>query len=39
MCVWSGKDGIGKGDEILVSYGKGWWDARMTESGGGGTGA
>ncbi|WWD17331.1 hypothetical protein CI109_101771 [Kwoniella shandongensis] len=30
MEIWSlkGKGGIGKGDEILVSYGKGWWGAR-----------
>jgi len=25
MSVWSGKDGVDKGEEILVSYGKGWW--------------
>ena len=28
MSVWSGNDPIKKGDEILVSYGKGWWQAR-----------
>lgn len=28
MEVWSLKNGVGKGDEILVSYGKGWWGAR-----------
>ncbi|KAG8959313.1 hypothetical protein FRC03_008158 [Tulasnella sp. 419] len=28
MSVWSGSKGIKKGDEILVSYGKGWWKAR-----------
>ncbi|KAL5535225.1 hypothetical protein ACEPAF_3319 [Sanghuangporus sanghuang] len=32
MSIWSG-DGkaIGKGDEILVSYGKVWWQARSHE--------
>jgi len=29
MEVWSGSEGIKKGEEILVSYGKGWWQARM----------
>ena len=29
MTVWSGKEGLQKGEEILVSYGKGWWDARQ----------
>lgn len=29
MSVWSGHT-IKKGDEILVSYGKGWWHARQT---------
>ncbi|KAK4687849.1 hypothetical protein P7C73_g2266, partial [Tremellales sp. Uapishka_1] len=28
MEIWSLKDGIGKGDEVVVSYGKGWWGAR-----------
>ena len=28
MAVWSGKEGIRKGQEILVSYGKGFWQAR-----------
>jgi hypothetical protein len=28
MSVWSGSKGVGKNDEILVSYGKGWWNAR-----------
>ncbi|KAF8334023.1 uncharacterized protein EI90DRAFT_3050725 [Cantharellus anzutake] len=28
MGVWSGKEGIRKGEEIIVSYGKGWWRAR-----------
>ena len=33
MCisVWSGTDVIKKGDELLVSYGKGFWKARMIE--------
>lgn len=30
--VWSAKDGIEKGEEILVSYGKGWWLARKEAS-------
>ncbi|KDQ54775.1 hypothetical protein JAAARDRAFT_135039 [Jaapia argillacea MUCL 33604] len=28
MSVWSGNEGIKKGEEIVVSYGKGWWRAR-----------
>jgi len=28
MEVWSARGGIAKGDEVLVSYGKGWWGAR-----------
>lgn len=28
MEVWSLKSGVNKGDELLVSYGKGWWNAR-----------
>jgi hypothetical protein len=28
MSVWSGKEGIKKGSEIVVSYGKSWWGAR-----------
>lgn len=28
MEVWALKGGIAKGDEVLVSYGKGWWGAR-----------
>jgi len=28
MGVWSGSQAISKGDEILVSYGKSWWNAR-----------
>lgn len=31
MSIWSGKLGINKGEEILVSYGKGWWSARMSK--------
>lgn len=30
MSVWSSGE-IKKGDEILVSYGKGWWGARQAE--------
>jgi SET domain-containing protein len=29
MSVWSGPLPIKKGEEILVSYGKGWWKARQ----------
>ena len=32
MAVWSGKDEIKKGQEILVSYGKGFWQARCGTS-------
>lgn len=32
MTVWSCDQEIKKGDEILVSYGKGWWMARSGES-------
>lgn len=28
MEIWSLENGVNKGDEILVSYGKGWWNAR-----------
>ncbi|KLO20501.1 hypothetical protein SCHPADRAFT_897779 [Schizopora paradoxa] len=28
MAVWSGCQAISKGEEILVSYGKSWWNAR-----------
>ena len=28
MSVWSGPKGLKKGEEILMSYGKGWWAAR-----------
>lgn len=31
MSIWSGAAPIKKGDEILVSYGKGWWRARQAE--------
>lgn len=31
MAVWSGKDEIKKGQEILVSYGKSFWQARCAE--------
>ncbi|KAI0094557.1 hypothetical protein BDY19DRAFT_1080197 [Irpex rosettiformis] len=31
MSVWSGPDVIKKGDELLVSYGKGFWKARKPE--------
>lgn len=31
MSVWSAGEAIKKGDEILVSYGKGWWRARTNE--------
>ena len=30
MSVWSGCEGIKKGDEVLVSYGKGFWKARLS---------
>ncbi|KAL7421831.1 hypothetical protein Q5752_003602 [Cryptotrichosporon argae] len=29
MEVWSLKNGVAKGNEVLVSYGKGWWSARQ----------
>ena len=28
MEIWAMKKGVGKGEEILVSYGKSWWSAR-----------
>lgn len=28
MSIWSSSEGIRKGDEIVVSYGKAWWHAR-----------
>lgn len=31
MSVWSGSLPIKKGEEILVSYGKGWWKARTLD--------
>lgn len=31
MAVWSGPQGIRKGDEILVSYGRGFWSERRKE--------
>jgi len=34
MGVFSGPKGVGKGKEILVSYGKGWWKARNEDGGG-----
>lgn len=33
MSVWSGSLPIKKGEEILVSYGKGWWKARTLGEG------
>lgn len=30
MSVWTGSRGVMKGEELLVSYGKGWWLARRT---------
>ncbi|EIN13630.1 hypothetical protein PUNSTDRAFT_48569 [Punctularia strigosozonata HHB-11173 SS5] len=32
MSIWSSSECIRKGDEILVSYGKGWWQARLQSS-------
>lgn len=32
MSVWSSSEGIRKGDEIVVSYGKTWWRARAEEN-------
>ncbi|KAI0076284.1 SET domain protein [Panus rudis PR-1116 ss-1] len=31
MSVWSMSEGIKKGEEILVSYGKSWWKARVAD--------
>jgi hypothetical protein len=31
MSVWSGSAVIGKGEEILVSYGKSWWRSRAIQ--------
>ncbi|KAL1738668.1 hypothetical protein HDZ31DRAFT_50636 [Schizophyllum fasciatum] len=33
IAIWSGTEGIRKGEEILVSYGKGWWTARNQHGG------
>jgi len=34
MGIWSLAEGIGKGDEIVASYGKAWWAARsLSEQG------
>ncbi|KAG1755014.1 uncharacterized protein EDB91DRAFT_1096792 [Suillus paluster] len=32
MSIWSSKDSIQKGDEILVSYGKCWWRTRTAQT-------
>ncbi|KIM29096.1 hypothetical protein M408DRAFT_68691 [Serendipita vermifera MAFF 305830] len=32
MSVWTGSKAVIKGQELLVSYGKGWWSARRTEA-------
>jgi hypothetical protein len=32
MSIWSSKDPIQKGDEILVSYGKNWWRSRIAQT-------
>lgn len=32
MTIWSSGKSIKKGEEISVSYGKSWWNARMSES-------
>ena len=29
MSVWSGKEGIKKGSEVVVTYGKSWWSSRI----------
>ncbi|KAI0702446.1 hypothetical protein BC835DRAFT_1500853 [Cytidiella melzeri] len=31
MSIWSGNEAIKKGDELVVSYGKGFWKARRSE--------
>jgi SET domain-containing protein len=31
MSVWTAGEAIKKGDEILVSYGKSWWQSRSSE--------
>jgi hypothetical protein len=33
MEIWSLKAGVGKGEEILVSYGKAWWAGRSGTQG------
>lgn len=33
MELWSLKEGVKKGDEVLVSYGKGWWADRRAGGG------
>jgi hypothetical protein len=30
MSIWSSAEGVKKGEEILVSYGKAWWRARIS---------
>ncbi|GAA6023625.1 hypothetical protein JCM10207_005089 [Rhodosporidiobolus poonsookiae] len=32
MAVWAGPHGIDKGAEVLVSYGRGFWEKRMEEA-------
>jgi len=32
ICIWSSNREIRKGEEILVSYGKSWWQARSEET-------
>ena len=32
MAVWAGPHGIKKGEEILVSYGRGFWSERRKEA-------
>lgn len=32
MSVWSSSEGIRKGDEIVISYGKTWWRARAEDN-------
>jgi len=32
ISIWSSKDPIKKGDEILVSYGKSWWRSRTART-------
>lgn len=33
MAVWSGSEEIKRGTELVVSYGKGWWEARQGKAG------